>query len=356
MFRIGNNLFFKTLLEDPFYTGLRRKRTRGEAYDTLVDNFLKAVVKRFGRDTLIQFEDFGNANAYRLLDKYKDHYCTFNDDIQGTAAIVLAGLLTTLRVTKKKLAEYKIFFFGAGGANTGVAELCIRQMVDEGISEKEACSNIFLFDIDGLITTSRSDISPRHKRFAKDLPNTKDLLKAIQMAKPQALIGASTKGGAFTREVIEEMAKHSERPVIFALSNPTKNSECTAEEAYKYTDGKVLFASGSPFENVEMNGKVYKPGQGNNAYIFPGVGLGCILFKAKHIPDTIFLLAARKVASLVTEKSLNKYSRIYPRLKNIREISVQIAVEVGNYLYKQDLSSLIPEPDDMVGYVARLEK
>ncbi|VDM66683.1 unnamed protein product [Strongylus vulgaris] len=144
------------------------------------------------------------------------------------------------------------------------------------------------------------------------------------------------------------MAKINERPIIFSLSNPTKNSECTAEQAYKYTNGKVLYACGSPFENVELNGKVYKPGQGNNAYIFPGIGLGAVLFKAKHIPDRIFLLAARKVATLVSEKSLFKYARIYPRLKNIREISVQIAVEVGNYLYHHDLSSLHPEPDDIV--------
>ncbi|KAK6734218.1 hypothetical protein RB195_017789 [Necator americanus] len=179
-----------TLLNDPFYIGLRRKRTRGEEYDTLVDNFMKACTKRFGRDTLIQFEDFGNLNAYRLLDKYKDKYCMFNDDIQGTAAVVVAGLLTTMRVTKKKMCEQKILFFGAGGANTGVAEMCIRQMVEEGISEEEACQNIFMFDIDGLITKSRMDsLLPRHRRFAKDLPDTKDLYEVVKMVKPHALIG-----------------------------------------------------------------------------------------------------------------------------------------------------------------------
>ncbi|KAL6735169.1 hypothetical protein Aduo_005635 [Ancylostoma duodenale] len=343
---------FHVLLNDPFYIGLRRKRTRGEEYDRLVDNFMKACTKRFGRDTLIQFEDFGNLNAYRLLDKYKDAYCMFNDDIQGTAAVVVAGLLTTMRVTKKKLCEQRILFFGAGGANTGVAEMCIRQMVEEGMSEAEACEKIFMFDIDGLITKNRvPTLLPRHKRFAKDLPDTKDLYEVVKMVQPHALIGASTKGGAFTKEIIQEMAKNNDRPIIFALSNPTKNSECTAEQAFRLTNGKVLFASGSPFENVEINGKIYKPGQGNNAYIFPGISLGCVLFKAKHIPDKLFLLAARRVAASVSEKSLFKYCRLYPRLKNIREISVQIAMEVGNYLYHHNLATLHPEPDDMEMYI-----
>ncbi|EYC12309.1 hypothetical protein Y032_0048g1720 [Ancylostoma ceylanicum] len=175
---------------------------------------------------------------------------------------------------------------------------------------------------------------------------------AIKRSQRKRIKGASTKGGAFTKEIIQEMAKNNERPIIFALSNPTKNSECTAEQAFKLTNGKVLFASGSPFENVEINGKIYKPGQGNNAYIFPGISLGCVLFKAKHIPDKLFLLAARRVAASVSEKSLYKYCRLYPRLKNIREISVQIAMEVGNYLYHHNLATLHPEPDDMVRFLS----
>ncbi|VDM53812.1 unnamed protein product, partial [Angiostrongylus costaricensis] len=342
----------QTMLNDPFYIGLRRPRVRGQEYDTLIDNFMKACTKRFGRDTLIQFEDFGNQNAYRLLDRYKNEYCMFNDDIQGTAAVVVAGLLATTRVTKKKLSQQKLVFFGAGGAATGVAEMCVRQMVDEGLTEEEAFANIYMMDIDGLLTKSRSvNLSERHLHFAKDLPDTKSLLEVVKTVRPAGIIGASTVAGAFTEEIIQEMSRINPRPIIFALSNPTSKAECTAETAYRCTNGTVLFASGSPFENVELNGKLYKPGQGNNAYIFPGIALGCVLFKAKRIPDKLFLLAARKIAEAVTEKSLYTYSRLYPRLKSIRELSIQIAVEVGEYLYRHDLATLHPKPEDMEMFI-----
>ncbi|PAV62954.1 hypothetical protein WR25_03856 isoform B [Diploscapter pachys] len=342
----------KELLNDIFYTGLRRNRVRGPEYDRLIDNFMKACTKRFGQDTLIQFEDFGNANAYRLLDRYKNEYCMFNDDIQGTAAVVVAGLLATTRITKKRLGQQKIVFLGAGGAATGVAEMCVRQMVDEGLSEKEACANIYMVDIDGLITNTRkATLSDRHLKFAKDLPDTKSLLEVVKTVRPNALIGASTVTGAFTDEIIKEMSSLNQRPILFALSNPTSKAECTAEAAYRESNGTVLFASGSPFENVEMDGKLFKPGQGNNAYIFPGVALGCILFGAKHIPDKVFLLAARIVAESVTEKSLYTYSRLYPRIKDIRELSVKIAIKVGEYLYDKNLAMLHPRPGDMEMFI-----
>ncbi|KAK5966232.1 Malic enzyme, partial [Trichostrongylus colubriformis] len=258
----------QSLLNDPFYTGLRRKRVRGAEYDLLLDHFMKACTKRFGRDTLIQFEDFANQNAFRLLDKYKNEYCVFNDDIQGTAAVVLAGLLAATRVTNRDLREHKFVFYGAGAAATGIAELCVQQMTEEGISEEEACENIFLMDIDGLVTKSRSaNLQERHLKFAKDLPETKSLLEVIKTVKPAGIIGASTVGGAFSEEIIAEMARINQRPIIFALSNPTSKSECTAEDAFRITNGSVLFASGSPFDNVEMDGRIFKPGQGNNSYI-----------------------------------------------------------------------------------------
>ncbi|KAJ1374256.1 Malic enzyme [Parelaphostrongylus tenuis] len=227
----------QAMLKDPFYIGLRRPRVRGEEYDTLIDNFMKACTKRFGRDTLIQFEDFGNQNAYRLLDRYKNEYCMFNDDIQGTAAVVVAGLLATTRVTKKKLSQQKLVFFGAGGAATGVAEMCVRQMVEEGLTEKEAYDNIYMMNIDGLITKSRSvNLSDRHLHFAKDLPDTRSLLEVVKTVRPAAIIGASTVAGSFTEEIIQEMARINPRPIIFALSNPTSKAECTAETAYRCTN------------------------------------------------------------------------------------------------------------------------
>lgn len=335
------------LLNDPFYTGLRRKRVRGAEYDQLLDNFMKACTKRFGQNCLIQFEDFGNQNAYRLLDRYKEKYCMFNDDIQGTASVVVAGLLACTRVTKKKLSQEKIVFLGAGGAATGVAEMCVAQMMYEGLTEEEACEKIYMIDIDGLITKKRAaHLSDRHKKFAKDLPDTKNLLEVVKTVQPGALIGASTVTGAFSEEIIKEMCAINPRPIIFALSNPTSKAECTAEQAYTISNGSVLFASGSPFDNVTINGKLYKPGQGNNAFVFPGVALGAVLFKVSHIDNSLFLLAARRVAESVSEKSLSEYSRIYPRLKDIREISIKIAVEVAKHCYANGTATLYPEPED----------
>ena len=339
------------LLNDPFYIGLRHKRVRGEQYDRLLDNFMKACTKRFGQKTLIQFEDFGNQNAYRLLGRFQDKYAMFNDDIQGTASVVVAGIMACTRVTKKPLSQEKIIFLGAGTAATGVADLCVRQMQMEGLSEQEAADRIYLMDIDGLITKDRNDTgNERHKLYAKNMPATKDLLEVVKKVRPGLLIGASTARGAFTEEILRAMAEINERPIIFALSNPTSKSECTAEEAFRFTDGRVLFASGSPFPNVELNGKIYKPGQGNNAYIFPGVALGVILFQIRHIDDDMFLLAAKKVASCVTEKDL-RVGRIYPRLQEIREISVQIAMEMAEYAYEKGIADLYPKPVDLEKYI-----
>ncbi|VDO42347.1 unnamed protein product [Haemonchus placei] len=306
------------LLDDPLYIGLRQRRVRGAEYDLLIDNFMKAVTKRFGADTLIQFEDFAFQNAYTLLDRYKNEYCTFNDDIQGTAAVVVAGLLATSRIDKLKLSQKKIVFLGAGAAGLGIAELCVDQMKDEGLSEQEARNNIYLLNSKGLITKERcrkeERLTARHEQFAKDLPETGSLLEVIKMVKPHALM--------------------------------VRLNLCELEEFGELFMGAALFASGSPFDNVELNGRLYKPGQGNNSYIFPGVALGAVLFKAKHIPDKVFLLAARRVAESVTEKSLNEYSRLYPRLKDIRELSVHIALDIGKYLYENNLATLHPEPKD----------
>ncbi|EJD74104.1 malic enzyme [Loa loa] len=338
------------LLNDPFYIGLRRKRVRGAEYDRLIENFFLACRKRFGQKVLVQFEDFANQNAYRLLDIYRNKYCTFNDDIQGTASVAVAGLLACWKYTGKSLAEGKFVFLGAGTASMGIAELCVAEMITEGLTKQQAYDRIFLMDIDGLITKNRKNLSDLHKPYAKDLPETKSLLEVVKKVKPWGLIGASTVRGAFTEEIVREMASINEHPIIFALSNPTNKAECTAEEAYRWTDGKVLFASGSPFPNVEYNGKIFKPGQGNNAYIFPGVGLGAILFNVRHIDDETFLIAAHEVANTVTDKDF-KLGRLYPRLNRIRELSVKIALAVGEHAYKKGMAGLYPKPNDMEHFV-----
>ncbi|KAJ1374368.1 Malic enzyme [Parelaphostrongylus tenuis] len=335
------------LLDDPFYTGLRRQRVRGPEYDQLLDNFMIAVTKRFGSETLIQFEDFASSNAFPLLDRYKNDYCTFNDDIQGTASVAVAGLIAATRLTKAKLSQTKIVFLGAGEAGLGIADLCVEQMKDEGLTEEQAREKIFLLNSKGLITKDRAHtVTVRHQKYAKDLPQMTTLLEVVKAVKPNVLIGVSTVAGAFTPEILGEMAKNNERPIVFALSNPTSKAECTAENAYRYTNGAVLFASGSPFDDVEMNGKIYKPGQGNNSYIFPGVALAAVLFKAKRIPDKTFLIAARRCAASVSEESLNEYARVYPSAEEIRELSVNIAIDIGNHLYEEGVATLHPEPED----------
>ncbi|KAI6185985.1 hypothetical protein M3Y98_00083600 [Aphelenchoides besseyi] len=328
------------LLDDPFYIGLRRKRERGDDYDLLIDNFMKAVVKRYGQDTLIQFEDFGNRNAYRLLEKYQKRYCMFNDDIQGTAAIVMAGLMSGSQESKVNLTQMKFLFFGAGEAGVGIADLLSDHLKSEGV--KNPHEKIFLVDSKGLITSKREKYKQGQENYAKDTKEIKELVEIVREIKPNALIGTSTVGRSFTEEVVKQMAENHDRPLIFALSNPTENSECTAEEAYKWTNGKAIFAAGSPFDDVQLNGKTYIPGQGNNAYIFPGVALGLILFKIKHIDSRQFLAAAQVVAEFTAKES----GRIYPKINEIRELSVQITKRIAIESYKSGMAALYPEPED----------
>lgn len=345
---VGTNR--EELLNDPFYIGLRRKRVRGQEYDTLISNFMKACTKRYGQNVLIQFEDFANLNAYRLLDAYRNKYCTFNDDIQGTASVVVSGLLSCNRIMNKKMSDQKFVFLGAGTAAVGIADLCVLQMMHEGTPKEEAYKRIYLVNSAGLITKDNPRRKPEQDGFVKDMPLIKDLLEIVKEVKPTGIIGASTIKGSFSEAIIREMGKINQQPIIFALSNPTTKSECTAEEAYTFTDGRVLFASGSPFASLRVNGKLYKPGQGNNSYIFPGVALGVILFKVKHIDDEIFLIAARTVADMVTEKD-KKVSRIYPDLRNIRECSVQIALAVAKHCYENGMATLYPPPEDMEKFI-----
>ena len=336
------------LLNDPYYIGLRQRRLRGAEYDDLVDEFITAACETFP-GVLIQFEDFANHNAFRLLRKYRDTVCTFNDDIQGTAAVALAGIFTALRVTTDKLADQKILFLGAGEAATGIADLVVSAMVADGCSKAEALQRNWLMDSHGLVVKSRTDLAEHKIPYAHDHKPVSDFLSAIRTLKPTAIIGVAAIGGTFTAEVLQTMAHLNARPIIFALSNPTSKAECTAEEAYRHTDGRALFACGSPFAPVQLNGHTLVPRQGNNSYIFPGVGLGAIASGARLITDNMFMSAARTLANLVTQSDLDQGS-LYPALPRIREVSAHIAAAVAQIAYQHALAAG-SVPNDLLAHV-----
>ncbi|XP_054753268.2 NADP-dependent malic enzyme-like isoform X1 [Lytechinus pictus] len=345
----------QSLLDDPLYIGLKDKRDRSENYDQLIDEFMEAVVERYGQNCLIQFEDFANSNAFRLLEKYRNKYTVFNDDIQGTASVAVAGLLASLRITKTKLSENKFLFQGAGEASLGIADLIVNAMQEEGLSAENARQRIWLVDSRGLIVKGRPSggISDHKARYAHDHKHLTDLPEIVNAVKPTVLIGAAAISGVFTPDILKAMASFNKRPVIFALSNPTSKAECTAEQAYTHTNGQCVFASGSPFDPFTLpNGKTLVPGQGNNAYVFPGVALGIIAFGIRHVSDSIFLESAKCIANLVTEAHLGE-GRVYPPLEDVREVSVQIAVRVGEYAYETGMASKYPRPDDMEAYVRK---
>jgi malate dehydrogenase (oxaloacetate-decarboxylating)(NADP+) len=324
------------LLEDPLYLGLRQERVRGDEYDAFIEEFVQAVTDRYPR-CCIQWEDFANRNAVPILAKYKDRICTFNDDIQGTAAIALAGIYAALRITKGKLADQRILFLGAGSAATGIADLIAQAMAQDGTDPDEARSRTTLFDVKGLLTRDRDDLADFQKPFAIEHEPVEDFAEAVKALKPTAIIGVSTVPKLFNQAVIEAMSAINERPIIFPYSNPTSRSECTAEEAYRWSDGRAVFASGSPFPPVHLGDKTFIPGQGNNVYIFPAMGMAVYATEASRVTDEMFIVAARAVAEQVTDDHLLS-GLVYPPQSRIRETSIKVAVKVAEHVYEKGLA------------------
>ncbi|KAI7730480.1 hypothetical protein M8C21_019560 [Ambrosia artemisiifolia] len=326
------------LLDDEFYIGLRQKRATGKEYYDLLEEFMSAVKQKYGEKVLVQFEDFANHNAFELLAKYKTTHLVFNDDIQGTASVVLAGLVASLKLLGGSLADHTFLFFGAGEAGTGIAELIALEISTKtNVPVEEARKKIWLVDSKGLIVSSRKESLQHFKKpWAHEHEPLSTLLDAVKVIKPSVLIGTSGVGQTFTQDVVEAMAAINERPLIMALSNPTSQAECTAEQAYTWTEGRAIFSSGSPFDPYEYNGKSFIPGQANNAYIFPGLGFGLVI-------------SAEALASQVMQEHYDK-GMIYPPLTNIRKISAHIAANVAAKAYELGLATRLPRPADLVKY------
>ncbi|MEM7411104.1 MAG: NAD-dependent malic enzyme [Myxococcota bacterium] len=325
------------LLRDPLYLGLNQERVKGAPYLALMDEVMEALHDAFPQ-AIVQFEDFLTPNAYRLLDRYRDRYACFNDDIQGTAAVALAGLLASTRTTGKSLREQTFLFLGAGSAATGIAELLVARLRHEGLAEEQARSRIWFVDVDGLLVRSRDDLLPHNHRFAHD-HEPLSFHAALETIAPDVLIGATGHPGVFDEAALRTLARKHERPVVFALSNPTDRSECTAEQAFAWSGGRAVFASGSPFPSLALkDGAEWRPSQANNAYIFPGIGLGALAAEAQRLSDPMFLAAAAALAGEVSPEEISNGS-LYPDLPRIREVSVSIARAVAEQAHRDELAS-----------------
>lgn len=338
----------EALLNDPLYIGLNQHRLRGQEYEQLIDEFVESVQEVYP-EALIQFEDFANRNAFRLLHKYQDKICCFNDDIQGTAAVTVAGIFSATRVAGVKLKDQKFLFLGAGEAGIGTGDLMVSALMAEGLTESAARERCWFVDSKGLVVKSRTDLGERKLPYAHDYEFIPEFLGCVEALKPTAIIGVAGIPRMFTREVLETMARINDRPIVFSLSNPTSKTECTAAEAYTWTDGRAIFASGSPFDPVTVHGKTFIPAQGNNVYIFPGVGLGVVATGAKNVTNEMFLAAARTLSRHVSYADVWQ-GRVYPPLTTIREVSLAIAVEVAEVVYKRGLARQ-PRPDDLESYI-----
>ncbi|MGO9264796.1 MAG: NAD-dependent malic enzyme [Candidatus Binataceae bacterium] len=338
----------ETLMRDPLYLGLRQTRPTVAELDEFVEEFVTAVQREFP-GCCIQFEDWAGTDAIRLLARYRERTCCFNDDMQGTAAVALAGILGALRITGGKLAEQTFLFLGAGSAALGIAAMLTESLVLEGLSPREAHARIWLFNSKGLVESSRNDLADFHKPYAHPHVPTRDFTGVIESLKPTAIFGVSTVAKAFNQGVIEAMARVNRRPIIFPYSNPTSHSECSAEEAYRWSEGRAIFASGSPFPPVSLNGKKFVPGQGNNVYIFPAIGLAVYATRARRVTDEMFIAAARAVSEQVTSAELDE-GLIYPPQATIFKTELYAAERIAEIIFARGLAG-VPIPADIGQFV-----
>ncbi|CEP00518.1 hypothetical protein PBRA_001572 [Plasmodiophora brassicae] len=339
------------LLNDDLYIGLKQRRsaTSFEEYDAFVGEFMDAMADRFGRTTLMQFEDFGTQTALYLLGKYRSRFTTFNDDVQGTAVMTLAGVMSSLPLlASPHLHEQRIVFFGAGSAGIGIADMISKAIsVSGGISFEEARRRVWAVDSRGLIVANRPGrpLEPYKQGYAHEHEHIKDLLDIVNAIRPSILIGVSSQAGAFNEQILAAMAMINKRPVVFALSNPTSQSECTAEMAIVHTEGRALFASGSPFPPVTYRGKEFDTSQANNVYVFPGIGLGALASQALQISDDMMVVAAKALSSLVTDADRER-GNLFPPMDGLRRVSARIGTAVAEAAFRSGLAS-IPRPDDV---------
>ena len=334
---------------DPLYLGLREAPPRSDdELDSLVDEFVAAANEVFP-GVCVHFEDWKGTDAIRLLARYSDKVLCYNDDIQGTASVTIAGLTTALQIGGTKLRDQKIFFLGAGSAGIGIANMIVEAMVDEGLTKEDARKQIALFDVEGLIEPSRQGLTPSQKVYAQKAEPTKDLKTAVEAFKPTVLIGVSTTGGAFTEDVVKAMAKNVDRPIIFPLSNPTDKAECTPEQAYTWTGGKALVACGVQFPDVTVNGKTYHPGQANNFYIFPAIGLAVYATRPERITDRMFIEAAKASADQVSRDDRDR-GMLFPKQSHILETEITTATRVAEHIFDKG-EATVERPKDVRAWI-----
>ncbi len=336
------------LLSDPLYLGWRHARVRGKEYDDFIEAFVSGVKEKFP-NVLLQWEDFSKHNAPRILERYRDRLCTFNDDIQGTGAVTVAGLMAATKLIHSKLSEQRIVILGAGSSAIGISDQIVAAMIAEGVTELEARAKLWLVDSQGLVNTGRTKVEPYKQKYAQPTASTIDwkvddpshltFSDVVRNARPTILIGTSAQPGAFSEGIVREMSKHVDRPVIFPLSNPTSKSEANPSDLLDWTEGRAVIATGSPFSEITRDGRVIRIGQCNNSFIFPGVGLGVIASGARRVTDAMFVAAARVLSEFAPSRHASE-SPLYPPLEQVREISFRVALEVAREAQRAGLADI----------------